>query len=680
MAELILQGILTCLQPFNILAMLLAVPFGIMVGCLPGFGAATGLVLVLPMTYSMEPATAFVVLTGIYIGAEYGGSISAILINTPGTPAAIMTTLDGNTLARKGKAREALLISNISSFSGGLIGGLMMLFFMPILGKFVLKFGAGEIFVMSAIGLLLVGVISKGNRIKGVISVCFGLMYTFVGADSVSGFSRFDFDVPILIGGLPLIAGLLAMFAIPQMLDIALGPKPETGTIKLANYGVRGNFHLFRHYFSLIYHTQLFNIIRSGLFGLMGIIPGVGPAVSSMISYAAAKKASKHPEEFGKGAVGGIVAPETSNNATVGASLIPVLSLGIPSSPAAALFMGAIFLHGMTPGPNFLIKEANLVYLLIMAVFVCSLVQLLMGAFTIGIFANILKVPPSRLFPSVVAICCIGAYAVRTLDFDIDFFICFGLFSYLLSHLGFNMGAIVLGAFLAPTMESSLIEALNIAPSMGGIIPYFMSRGIAMTMMGMLAIYLFYAFATNIRNSRKDLKVSEAIPINSKPTWHGQRGVDFIIYLVIFILCFIFINMTNAFPPESRIMPIAAFIVVIFCCIVGIIQCLFFDKQYIKQNISSLSCLPWKKLTVISAIFALYIPLIYIIGFYPATIPFIFICSLVINKWHESVITTKVIIRDILYSLIFTVVAQLIFTDLFQSPMPIPEWLEEIIG
>ena len=216
MLDLIVQGILTCLSPVNLLAMLLSVPLGIMVGCLPGFGAATGLVLVLPMTYSMEPSTAFVALTGIYLGAEYGGSISAILLNTPGTAAAVVTSFDGHQMARRGKARDALLISNIASFSGGMFGGLCMLLFMPLLGSFVLEFGAGEIFVLSAAGLLLVGSVTRGNRIKGIISVGLGLLFTFVGADGVTGVSRFDFDIPILVGGLPLIAGLLAMFATPR--------------------------------------------------------------------------------------------------------------------------------------------------------------------------------------------------------------------------------------------------------------------------------------------------------------------------------------------------------------------------------------------------------------------------------------------------------------------------------
>ena len=663
----------------NILAMFLAVPAGIIVGALPGFGAATGLVLALPMTYGMEPATAFVVLTGIYIGAEYGGSISAILINTPGTPAAIMTTMDGHPLAQQGKARDALLVSNIASFSGGLFGGLMMLFFMPILGNFVLHFGAGEVFVMAAVGLLLVGVITKGSRVKGVISVCLGLMYTFVGGDRVSGFSRFDFDIPMLVGGLPLIAGLLAMFAIPQMLDLALGAKPDAGSIKLENYGVKGNMRLFRHWFSVIYKTQLGNIIRSGFFGLLGIIPGVGSAVPSMLSYTAARKASKNPEEFGKGSVGGIVAPETSNNATVGSSLIPVLSLGIPSSPSAALFMGAIFLHGMTPGPNFMIKEANLVYILIMAVFLCSLVQLLLGVFTIGSFANILKVPGSYLFPCIIALCCIGAYAVRTQDFDIDFFIGFGIFAYFLSRLGFSMGAIVLGAFLAPTMEASLIEALNISPAMGGLLPYFLTRPIALGMVGLLALYGVIMVLLSLRQKKLGLTESKKPLTNGPALWSGERGVDLCIYIVVFACALFFMNMASEYPEQNRILPNATFVVLMGISVLGAVQCLFFPRMYCTRNVSALKHIPWKKLIIMSCVLLGYLPLMYSIGFYPATVPFIVVCILLIRKWYGEGCTARELVRGIVFALVFTVVALLVFTILFKTSMPMPEWLEDLV-
>lgn len=676
MFELIIQGIQTCLSPVNLLAMFLSVPLGIIVGCLPGFGAATGLVLVLPMTYSMEPSTAFVALTGIYLGAEYGGSISAILLNTPGTAAAVVTSFDGHQMARQGKARDALLISNIASFSGGMIGGLCMLLFMPLLGPFVLEFGAGEIFVLSAAGLLLVGSVTRGNRIKGVISVGLGLLFTFVGADGVTGVSRFDFDIPILVGGLPLIAGLLAMFAIPQMLDVAMGPRQDTTEIHMGNGGLRGNMGMFGRYLRKIYRCYPLNILRSSLFGvIIGIIPGVGAAVSSMAAYSAAKKASKHPEEFGHGAEDGIVAPESANNALVGGSLIPVLSLGIPGSAAAALYMGAIFMHGMTPGPNFLIKQADLVYILIMAVFLCSVVQLVLGALTIGSFANILKVPASRLFPAVIAVCCIGAYVVRTLDFDISFFIWLGLIAYLLSALGFDMKAVVLGAFLAPAMERALMEAMSIAPAMGGLVPYFMSRTIALVMLGVILLYLAFILVSSWRQARICPPAEEegtCLPAE----WKGERGTDLAVYILLILGSLWLGSICADYPFRSRLFPLATFGLIILCCVIGIVRCVFFSAGYGGRNISPLARIPWRKFAVLGAYMAGYLALMDVLGFYVATVPYVIANSLTIHFWQEGSVTKRRVLWDIVFALAYTLIAYLVFTVIFLSEMPMPEWLE----
>ena len=307
MLELIGQALLSCLEPVNILTMFISVTIGIVIGALPGFGAATGLVLVLPLTYSIDPSTAFIALTGIYLGAEYGGSISSILINTPGTTAAVITAFDGYPLAQRGHAREALLLSNVASFSGGCFGGFMMLLCMPILGKFVLKFGAGEIFILAAIGLLLVGSIARGNMLKGIASAGLGLFFTLFGADSINGVSRFDFDVPILIGGLPLIGGMLGMFAVPQMINLALSAHIRQEKVEFGDCTISANFSMFRKCVAAIYPKMLGIVARSGLFGvLIGIVPGVGAAVASMAAYTSARKYSSHPEEFGKGAKEGM--------------------------------------------------------------------------------------------------------------------------------------------------------------------------------------------------------------------------------------------------------------------------------------------------------------------------------------------------------------------------------------
>ncbi|HIV66776.1 MAG TPA: tripartite tricarboxylate transporter permease [Candidatus Mailhella excrementigallinarum] len=669
MLELIGQALLSCLEPVNILTMFISVTIGIVIGALPGFGAATGLVLVLPLTYSIDPSTAFIALTGIYLGAEYGGSISSILINTPGTTAAVITAFDGYPLAQRGHAREALLLSNVASFSGGCFGGFMMLLCMPILGKFVLKFGAGEIFILAAIGLLLVGSIARGNMLKGIASAGLGLFFTLFGADSINGVSRFDFDVPILIGGLPLIGGMLGMFAVPQMINLALSAHIRQEKVEFGDCTISANFSMFRKCVAAIYPKMLGIVARSGLFGvLIGIVPGVGAAVASMAAYTSARKYSSHPEEFGKGAKEGIVAPEAANNALVGGSLIPVLSLGIPGSPAAAIYMGAIFLHGMTPGPNFLVKEADLVYLLIAAVFLCSFVQLFLGAVTIGSLASILKVSASRLFPVVITICCLGAFVSRGQDFDIAFFLVLGICAFFAIRLGFNMGAIVLGAFLGSTMEVSLLEGLTIAGAMGGIGPYLATRKIAMGMLLLVALYLAWQAWQFYRASRACSKKTGEC--KEKGSWRGYRGWDLAVSLAVIAAAAWFYGMARDYPETSRLFPQIVLLVIGGCMAINVVRCIFFGTLYagIPAPFAGLNL---KKAAVSVALLLGYLFCMNLLGFYASTALFFMAASFVLDLWQNPEIP---VLRRLRGSLLYTVCAVpclwLIFVKLFRVSMP----------
>ena len=669
MMDVIIQAFFTCLEPINLLAMLLSVSLGIVVGMLPGFGAATGLVLVLPLTYGFDPATAFITLTGIYLGAEYGGSISAILVNTPGTAAAVVTAFDGFPLARRGHAREALLISNIASFCGGMFGGVVMLFCIPILGRFVLKFGAGEIFILASLGLLLVGSISRGNVIKGIASAALGLFFTLFGADSVNGVSRFDFDVPILIGGLPIIGGMLAMFAVPQMLSLVLGESEQQKQIEVNGKGVMANFSLFCQIFRSLFSRMKMLILRSSLIGvLIGIVPGVGAAVASMAAYTSAKKYSAEPEQFGKGAVEGIAAPESANNAIVGGSLIPVISLGIPGSPAAAIYMGAIFLHGMTPGPNFMVKEADLVYLIIFAIFFCSVVQMLLGAVTIGSMANILKLSVSRLFPIVISVCCIGAYVSRSQNFDISFFIFLGIVAFFAIKMDLNMGAVVLGAFLGSTMEVNLLEGLTIASALGGIVPYLATRKIACGMLALLAVYIVWKLVSLYRAySCRDGRGECVAGVGA---WSGYRGWD--LGFSILFLCVIayFFNMAQQYPETSRLFPQVVLSVMGICMIVNIIKCLFFGKFYYEKP-SPFARLNIGRTACMMLLLVLYLCGIIYIGFYVASAMFFVVASVIIEGWQHA---AKSMYQKIKESLIFIVIGipamWVVFTILFKVNLP----------
>ena len=673
MLDMALQGLLGVLQPINILTLILTVSLGIIIGALPRFGAATGLILVLPLTYNLDPGTAFVALCGVYVGAEYGGSISSILLNTPGTGGAVVTCFDGFPMAHQGKAREALFISNIASFSGGIVSGLVMLFCMPILGGAVLHFGAGEIFALAAIGLLLVGSISAGDPLKGIASAALGVFMTCIGADAFMGNPRFDFDIPILIGGIPFIPVMLGVFSVPHLLRLALGRQDSTQAVAMQNMSMRENARIFLNIFHDMFSRMKLLLLRSGLFGvLIGIVPGVGGSVATMVAYSSAKRGSKHPEEFGKGAPEGIAAPEAGNNGLVGGSLIPVLALGIPGSPSAAIFMGAIFLHGMTPGPNFLVSQGNLVYLLIMAVFLAAVVQLLLGFLTIGSFANILKVPPYLLFPSLLVVCCIGAYVVRGLEFDMWLFSGFGLAAFFLLRLGFNPGAFILGMILGGITEGSLLETLTLARAQGGLLTYFMGRTIALVIIGLVVIYFAYRLFMAWRAHGKSVKTPSAPCAEQRAPgpWAGLRGYDAAYSILVLGASVLLYGMLGDLAPSTALFPRIVLSVLIISMGALLGKTIFFGRQYAGKLDSPFRGIRWAALFGVLIIWFLYLRLIDIIGFYVSSFLMVLALTIMLRTIAGEVSSGRSLSACLAYSVLYSIATYLVFHLFFGIVTP----------
>lgn len=673
MLDMVLQGVLGVLQPINILTLILTVSLGIVIGALPGFGAATGLILVLPLTYSLDPGTAFVALCGVYVGAEYGGSISSILLNTPGTGGAVVTCFDGFPLAQRGKAREALFISNIASFSGGIVSGLVMLFCMPILGGAVLHFGAGEILVLAVIGLLLVGSISAGDPLKGVGSAALGVFMTCIGADAFMGNPRFDFDIPILIGGIPFIPVMLGVFSVPHLLRLALGRQDGTQAVSMRNMSMRENARIFLDVFRDMFARMKILLLRSGLFGvLIGIVPGVGGSVATMVAYSSARRASKQPEMFGKGAREGIAAPEASNNGLVGGSLIPVLALGIPGSPAAAIFMGAIFLHGMTPGPNFLVSQGNLVYLLIMAVFMAAVVQLLLGFLTIGSFANILKVPPYLLFPSLLVICCIGAYVVRGLEFDMWLFSGFGLAAFFLVRLGFNPGAFILGMILGGITEGSLLETLTLARAQGGLLAYFMGRTIALIIIGMVVIYfawrLFSAWRTH--EPRSAAEASARAETREVGPWSGLRGYDAAYSVLLLGICAWLYSMLDELAPSTALFPRIVLTVLMLSMGALLAKTVFFGRLYANKTESPFRGTRWTALSGVLIVWGLYLWGVGVLGFYVSSFLMVLVLTVMLRAAAGEAGSPRSLLSCLVFSVIYGIAAYIVFKIFFGIVTP----------
>lgn len=657
MLELLLDGLVSCLSPINILAIMLSVSLGIIVGALPGFGASIGMIIILPLTYTMDHTTALIALSGVYVGCEYGGSISSILLNTPGTSAAMVTAFDGYPMARQGKARDALLISNIASFTGGIMSALSMLLFLPLLAPFVIKFGAVELFLLAGMGLFLVGAISSQDPLKGIVSAALGVFTTCIGVDAYVGNPRFTLGSIELMGGIPFIPVMLGTFSLPSLLAIVMSANCSLDEeIVFEKVSMRNNISAFIRLCRLLFGKMKMLLFRSGLIGIgVGIVPGVGGSVATMLAYSDAKRSSKEPEKFGKGSAEGIVASECANNGLVGGAFIPVLALGIPGSPAAAVFMAAIFMHGMTPGPNFLTEQGPVVYMVIMALFLCAVMQLLLGLFTIGSLANILRIPSDKLFPAVIVICAIGAYVVRGLNFDIWIFVLFGIATYFLVRLGFNPGAYALGVILGPIVERSMLEALSLAKAKGALV-YFMSRPVAQVMLVLIILYIAFRVYQAKRSGKTVEK--KAVAGDIPGLFEGMRGADLTSAIVMLPVIGGLASALPDYPVKTALFPAIVLGLLTLLMLAIIFKAVFMPIRYAGKTEAPFACVNWTGIGTHALLLIVYALGIRYIGFYTCSAAYVFIICTMLNKSRSG----SNLIWNTVFTLVFTIICYVIFS------------------
>ncbi len=441
-----------------ILILLFSVPLGIVVGVLPGVGAMVGVTVLLPLTFGMDPAMGICMLVAVYCGAFYGGAVSAILINTPGTPAAICTILDGYPMARKGEAHKALTTAVVASFIGGVFSVIVLTFFAPLIARVALKFGYTEYFSIALFGIIMV--ITSSSRksfLKGLIMGTFGLILSTVGQDKMGTVGRFTFDMLDLSRGLPLLPVVVGLFAISQALLLT---EQGAKAVRLERMESRAGLG---EIFKLMGKFKA-TLLKSSLIGtVVGAIPGTGAAISSFVAYSEARRASKTPEKFGTGYIEGVVASESSNNSVTGGALIPVLTLGIPGDPITAIMLGAFLVHGLIPGPMLFVEEATFVNTIFSTMMVTYFLILFFGYFGAYIFAAFLKVREAILVPIILVISFIGAYAVNSSLFDVGIALIFGVVAYFLIKFGFPLPPIVMGLILGPIAEESLRQSLVVS-------------------------------------------------------------------------------------------------------------------------------------------------------------------------------------------------------------------------
>jgi len=448
----LIVGFMTIIEPMNFLAVFVGVLGGMILGAMPGLTAPMGVALLIPFTYGMMPVPAITMLVSLYCGATFGGSIAAILVHAPGTPAAAATTFDGYPLAQKGQAGKALGMACISSAIGGLFSVLVLIMLAPILAEVAIKFGPPEYFALSIFGLSMISSLGSKSVAKNLLGGTIGVFIACVGMDEISGFSRYDFGLTHLMDGVSFIPVMIGLFAATEIFRQA-----EGGIKKIVvDKKISGMLPTWKEIKSV--KTTL---VRSSLIGtFIGILPAEGGTVASFIGYNEAKRFSKTPEKFGTGCLEGVAAPECANNAATGGAMIPTMALGIPGSGTTAVILGALLIHGMRPGPLLFMQHADVVYAVFIGMFFANLMFLGLGLGGAKIFSQILRVPNYVLSPIILVLCFVGTYALHNNMADVWIMLICGLVGYKMKAYGFAAAPIVLGLVLGELIEISLRRSL----------------------------------------------------------------------------------------------------------------------------------------------------------------------------------------------------------------------------
>jgi putative tricarboxylic transport membrane protein len=446
------NGFSVALTPWNLIFAALGAVIGTAIGVLPGLGPPATVALLLPLTYKMDPTSAIIMLAGIFYGAMYGGSTTSILLNIPGEAASVVTCLDGYQMAKQGRAGPALGIASIGSFIAGTISIFGLSLVAPALAAFALKFGPPEYFSLILLGLMMAVYLSEGSILKGLTMGALGLLFGTVGIDPVQGATRFTFGLSRLTDGFDFVVVAMGLFGISEVL-INLESPEIRDVFRTSLKGLLPSREDWRRCWA--------SVLRGSLLGFfIGVLPGGGAIISSFISYAVEKKVSKHPEQFGKGTIEGVAAPESANNAASTSSFIPLLTLGIPGNATIAMIFVALMIHGIRPGPLLLQEHPNLFWGVVASMYIGNLMLLGLNLPLIGFWVRLLRVPYQFMAVVVVIICVIGAYSVKNSIFDVGMMVFFGVMGYFIRKGGFPAAPFILSMILGPMLERSLQQSL----------------------------------------------------------------------------------------------------------------------------------------------------------------------------------------------------------------------------
>jgi len=475
----ILNGFSVCMQPINLWYTFVGVFIGTIIGVLPGIGPSAGIALLIPVTYGMNPTSALIMMCGIYYGTKYGGSTTAILIRTPGEAASVMTSLDGYAMAQKGRAGAALAVSAIGSFIAGTIGVVALTLFALPLASMALKFGPAEYFCLMLFAMTAVSSLTGKSPAKGMLATILGLMIATIGIDLQSGQPRYTMGIPEFQDGVGFIVVVVGLFAVAEVLrgleQVHKGTAPPM--IKIS-----GSLWLTKEE----WQRSIGPIWRGGIIGfVIGVLPGAGGTIASIMSYTTEKRLSKHPEEFGKGAIEGVAGPEAANNSDTAGALVPLLTLGVPGGGATAVLMGAFIMYGIQPGPLLFEKRPDLVWGLVDSMYIGNVMLLILNLPLVGLFVRLLYIPVAILYPLIVAISVIGTYAINGSMLDLYMILFFGIVGYVFDKVDIPVAPLVLSLVLGGIMEQSFRQAMTISGADPSI---FVKSGISVTLIALSLI------------------------------------------------------------------------------------------------------------------------------------------------------------------------------------------------
>ncbi len=479
------DGFAVVLTLENLLFCFAGVVMGTFIGVLPGLGAMLGIALLLPVTYYLTPEAAIIMLAGIYYGGEYGGSIAAILINVPGTPSSAVATLDGHEMTKRGRAAVALFSSAVASFIGGSIGVVLMMFFSPLIADFALSFGSVEYFSVLLLGLVGAASVGRGSVVKSQLAVVLGVLFGTVGTDVSTGVQRFTFGLPEFITGISLVALAMGVFGLAEIVSSTDRAAGDQGKARIRMRDMLPTRREVR--------ASLAPLRRGTAIGaLLGALPGTGPTIASFMAYSVEKRVARDSSRFGAGAIEGVVAPESANNAAAQTAFIPTLTLGIPGTATMALILGALIIQGIQPGPRLMSENENLFWALVASFWIGNLFLLILNIPLVGLWVRLVRIPYRFLFPSIICLISLGVYSIELNVFGVFVVVGTGLVGYGMRVVGVPAAPFLMGFILGPPMEENLRRALMLAR---GDFTVFVTSPISAVCVGLAAAALIWPLA-----------------------------------------------------------------------------------------------------------------------------------------------------------------------------------------